>query len=122
LDDPAFFASALTHFEDRPQNRKSWWTQGLALYDAPLHLRYTGLDPLARYKVRAVYGSGPIRLVANEKMEVHAPLTKTYQPVEFDLPPEATASGVLNLRWYGQEGRGGAGRGCQVAEVWLIKK
>jgi hypothetical protein len=29
---------------------------------------------------------------------------------------------VLNLRWYGQEGRGGAGRGCQVAEVWLIKK
>jgi hypothetical protein len=61
-------------------------------------------------------------LVANEKQEIHAPLTKLYQPVEFDLPPEATAGGVLDLRWYGVPGRGGAGRGCQVAEVWLIKK
>ena len=36
--------------------------------------------------------------------------------------PEATTGGVLDLRWYGVPGRGGAGRGCQVAEVWLIKK
>jgi hypothetical protein len=121
-EDPAFFASALTHFEDRPQNRKSWWNQGLALYDSPLHLRYTGLDTAARYMVRVVYGAGPIRLVAGEKLEVHAPLTKTYQPVEFDVPPEATAGGVLDLRWHSADGRGGAGRGCQVAEVWLIKK
>jgi hypothetical protein len=122
MDDPAFFASALTHFDDRPQNRKSWWKQALALYDAPLHMHYTGLDPQAAYKVRVVYGSGPIRLVANAKQEVHALLNKPYQPVEFDLPPEAAAGGVLDLRWYGREGRGGAGRGCQVAEVWLIKK
>jgi hypothetical protein len=121
-DDPAFFVSALTHFEERPQNRKSWTSQALALYDAPLRLRYTGLDPQARYKVRVVYGSGPIRLVANEKQEVHPLLNKSYQPVEFDLAPESTANGVLDLRWYGREGRGGAGRGCQVAEVWLIKK
>jgi hypothetical protein len=121
-DDPAFFVSALTHFEERPQNRRSWTTQALALYDAPLHLRYTGLDPQARYKVRVVYGSGPIRLVANDKQEVHSLLNKSYQPVEFDLAPESTANGVLDLRWYGREGRGGAGRGCQVAEVWLMKK
>jgi hypothetical protein len=120
--DPAFFASALTHIEDRPQGRKSWWDQAMALYDAPLHLRYTGLDPAARYTVRAVYGSGPVRLVANEKSEVHPLLNKPYERIEFDLPPEATAGGELNLRWYGQPGRGGAGRGCQVAEVWLIKK
>jgi hypothetical protein len=121
-EDPAFFASALTHFEDRPRDRKSWWDQSMALYDAPLHLRYSGLDPEGRYRVRVVYGRGSIRLVANEKFEVHALLNKPYQPVEFDVPPEATAGGVLDLRWHGQGGRGGPGRGCQVAEVWLLKK
>jgi hypothetical protein len=121
-DDPAFFASALTHFEGRPGGRRSWFDQALALYDSPLRMRYTGLDPAARYKVRAVYGTGTISLIANEKLEVHAPLSKPYQPVEFNVPPEATAGGVLNLNWYGMPGRGGAGRGCQVAEVWLIKK
>jgi hypothetical protein len=121
-EDPAFFASALTHFEERPQIRRSWRDQAMALYEAPLRLRYTGLDPAARYKVRAVYGSGPIRLSVNDKFEVHPLLTRLYQPVEFDVPPEATAGGVLELRWYGQPGRGGPGRGCQVAEVWLLKR
>jgi len=87
-----------------------------------LHMRYTGVDSAARYKVRVVYGGGPIRLAANEKLEIHPPLTKTYQPLEFDIPPQATADGVLNLHWYGQPERGGAGRGCQVAEIWLIRK
>jgi hypothetical protein len=120
--DPAFFASPLTHFEDRPLARKSWWDQALALYDSPLHMRYTGLDPKGSYKVRAVYGPGQIRLTANDKLEIHPPLIKPYQPLEFDIPAEATAGGILNLRWYGQPGRGGAGRGCQLAEVWLLKR
>jgi hypothetical protein len=120
-DDPAYFASALTHFEDLPSLRVSWKDQAMALYDAPLHMRYTGLDPQAQYKVRAVYGSGPIRLTANDKFVVHPLLSKSYQPVEFDVPPAATAGGTLNLRWYTQEGKGGPGRGCQVAEVWLLK-
>jgi hypothetical protein len=120
--DPAFFRSALMHFESRPRDRKSWWDQALALYDSPLHMRYEGLDKAARYKVRAVYGSGPIRLTANDKLEVHPFLLKPYQPVEFDLPAEATAVGELNLRWYSQPGRGGPGRGCQVAEVWLVRR
>jgi hypothetical protein len=121
-EDPAFFESALTHFEDRPQGRKSWWDQSMALYDAPLHLRYTALDTEGSYRVRVVYGQGSIRLVANEKFEVHPPLNRPYQPVEFDVPPEAIAGGTLDLRWHGQAGRGGPGRGCQVAEVWLLKK
>jgi hypothetical protein len=121
-EDPAFLRSALAHFEDRPQLRKSWWDQAMALYDAPLHLRYTGLDPAARYRVRAVYGSGPIRFLANGKLEIHPLLNRPYQRLEFDVPPEATAGGVLDLTWYGQAGRGGAGRGCQVAEVWLLKR
>jgi hypothetical protein len=121
-DGTAFLTSPLTHFEERPQVRKSWVDQAMTVYDTPLRMRYTGLDPTARYQIRVVYGSGPVRLVANDKHEVHAPLTRPYERVEFDIPPEATAGGVLELRWTGQQGRGGPGRGCQVAEVWLIKK
>jgi hypothetical protein len=120
--DPDYFESALTHFEARPAGRKSWWDQAMSLYDAPLKLRYTGLDRTARYQVKVVYGSGPVRLVANDKLEIHPLLTKTYQPVQFDLPAEATAGGELTLAWTRAPGGGGAGRGCQVAEVWLMRK
>jgi hypothetical protein len=72
--------------------------------------------------VRAVYGSGPVRLVANEGIEIHPPLNRPYEVLEFPVDPKATAAGRLELRWYGQPGRGGNGRGCQVAEVWLAKK
>jgi len=120
--DPSHLDSVITHFEDRPQGRKSWWDQAMALYDNPLPMRYTGLDPAAHYKIRVVYANGPIRLVANEKLEIHPLLLKPYERVEFNIPPAATEGGVLNLRWYGQGGRGGPGRFCQVAEVWLLKK
>jgi hypothetical protein len=42
--------------------------------------------------------------------------------MEFDVPREATSGGDLRLRWYGELGLGGNGRGCQVAEVWLMIK
>jgi hypothetical protein len=121
-EDPDFFRSALTHFENVPQGRKSWWDQAIALFDAPLKLHYTGLEPGARYKVRVVYGGGLIRLLANDETEVHPLLRKPYERLEFDLPAGAAARGSLTLTWYGQPGRGGNGRGCQVAEVWLIKQ
>jgi hypothetical protein len=44
------------------------------------------------------------------------------QPLEFDLPTEATANGELTLTWTREPGLGGNGRGCQVAEVWLIRR
>jgi hypothetical protein len=94
----------------------------MTVYEEPLTVRYAGLDPSARYKVRAVYGGGPLRLEANDKWEVHPLLNKPYERVEFDVPAQATAGGELALRWHGQPGRGGPGRGCQVAEVWLIVK
>ena len=109
-------------FEERPAARRAWLDQALALFDAPLKMCYRGLDPAARYKVKVVYGGGPIRLVANDGCEIHAPLTKTYQPVEFDIPPAATAGGALSLTWTRSPGGGGAGRGCQVAEVWLMRR
>jgi len=121
-DDPGFLAAAATFFDDRPSLRKSWWDQAMTVYDTPLTLRYTDLDTTAHYRVRVVYGGGPVRLLANEKWEVHPLLSRTFERVEFDIPPEATAKGVLELRWQGQPGRGGNGRGCQVAEVWLLKK
>ncbi len=120
--DPAFHLTAATVFEDRPAARKSWWDQAMGHYELPLTLRYTGLDPVAHYRVRAVYGAGPMRLLAGEGLEVHPPLNRPYEPVEFAVPPAATAGGSLELRWYGQRGRPGGGRGCQVAEVWLIKQ
>ena len=44
------------------------------------------------------------------------------EPVEFDIPAVATADGDLTLSWYREPGRGGNGRGCQVREVWLMRK
>ncbi len=120
--DPAFFESALTYFDDKVQGPVSWWTQAVALYDAPLKMRYTELDPKARYQVKAVYGGGPIGLLADDQFEIHAPLTKSYQPLQFDIPPAATAKGELTLTWRRPPGAGGAGRGCQVAEVWLMRQ
>ena len=43
-------------------------------------------------------------------------------PLEFDIPREATRDGTLDLDFTAEPGRGGNGRGCQVAEVWLIRK
>jgi hypothetical protein len=106
---------------------RSWWTYAESLYDDPLQMRYTGLDRTAQYRIRAVYaGDSPgrkIRLMAGN-LEVHPLMLKPQpvRPVEFDIPRAATSGGELNLSWYGEAGLGGNGRGCQVAEVWLIKK
>ncbi|MFN7997646.1 MAG: hypothetical protein U0Q18_28770 [Bryobacteraceae bacterium] len=108
--------------------RKSWWTYAESFYDDPLQMRYTGLDPSAQYKVRVVYAGDSmlrkIRLAAGDGIEVHPLLRKPepVAPVEFDVPRAATAKGELELSWYGEPGLGGNGRGCQVSEVWLIKK
>jgi len=44
------------------------------------------------------------------------------KPVEFDVPPEATRGGTLTLTFSGPPGMGSAGRGNQIAEVWLMRK
>jgi hypothetical protein len=43
------------------------------------------------------------------------------EPLVFDVPSEATKSGELTLSWFREPGLGDNGRGCHVAEVWLIK-
>jgi len=128
--DPAFLRSSLVGFGGRagdPPWRYSWRNHAESLNDAPLEMRYTSLDPSAQYKVRVVYAGEAvpgIRLVASEQYEVHPFIKKEFpvRPLEFDIPAKATANGTLSLKWYRTPGLGGNGRGCQVAEVWLIKK
>ena len=120
--------STIVGFGPSGTRRRSWWDHAEALYDAPLRMHYAGLDPEARYKIRVVYaGENPrrkVRLVAGAKWEVHPLMEKPapLRPLEFEIPHEATEHGELDLEWRGEPGLGGSGRGCQVSEVWLIKK
>ena len=106
----------------------AWKCWAESLFDAPLQMQYDGLDPRAKYKVRVVYsGDAPrlkIRLDCNGKHPIHPLIEKPWppKPLEFDVPSEATGTGRLKLTWHREAGLGHNGRGCQVAEVWLIKK
>ena len=123
--------ASLTGFGNRVNVRDwriSWRTHAETLGETPLEMRYAGLDPAARYKVRVVYGGDAqqieLRLMANDQYEVHPWRKKdaTPAPVEFPVPREATAGGALSLKWTKQLGQGGAGRGVQICEVWLIRE
>jgi hypothetical protein len=129
--DPEFRATPLTGFlypdtlgDGAPLAWKRW---AESLFDAPLKMRYTGLDGQGQYRLRVVYsGDQPqkrMRLVANEQFEIHPFVLRPWPPVpqEFEIPPAATAGGELNLTWTGEQGLGGNGRGCQVSEIWLIR-
>jgi len=126
--DPEFRQSPLIGFAGTPAWRMSWRTDAESLYDAPLRMHYDGLDPHAQYKLRVVYAGDSlrvrIRLVADGMFEIHPLMQKPapVAPLEFDIPQDATRKGTLDLSWYREAGLGGNGRGCQVAEVWLIKK
>lgn len=108
--------------ESRTPNdaRLSWLDQGQTLFGVPLKMQYDSLDPSATYRLRITYAGryrATLRLVADERHEIHGPLPQPNPtwPVEFEVPREATEDGVLDLEWQLAEGRG-----CQVAEVWLI--
>ena len=137
--DPASLVSSKVGFEEgdevdepdeKPEGalRYSWYDHAESLGDQPLKVRYTDLDPHARYQVRVLYaGDSPkktIRLVANDTIQIHPLIQKPfpYRPLEFDIPAAATQTGELNLSWFREPGLGGNGRGCQVSELWLIRK
>jgi hypothetical protein len=129
--DPAHLQSSLVGYGGGRSSaalHRAWRSHAESLVDAPLSMRYEGLDPKAEYKVRVVYGGDSprvrIRLFADDRMEIHPLRAKDapIRPVEFDVPPEATRDGQLTLTWRREEGLGGNGRGCQVSEVWLVKK
>jgi hypothetical protein len=129
-EDPQRFKSTMTGFGYRQDWRRSWMTHAESFWDTPLQMRYTALDPAAQYRIRVVYAGDVfsmntlIRLVANDRHEIHPPIRKEspIKPVEFDIPVEATRGGELTLTFSATPGMGSAGRGNQIAEVWLIKK
>ncbi len=104
----------------------SWWDLAETYFETPLKMCYTGLDGSAQYRVRVVYAGGNmqamIQLQADNRLEVHPLIKKELHPMEFNIPREATADGELTLNWRQGPGSRGAGRGTQVAEVWLIRK
>lgn len=137
--DPSNLESAFVGFADQKSRlaetdnlesalRYSWLNHAETLRGTPLRMRYAQLDPNANYRVRVVYGGDslqkPIRLVANDSIEIHPlmPKPQPIKPVEFAIPRSATAKGELTLSWNGDAALGGNGRGCQVSEVWLIKE
>jgi hypothetical protein len=129
--DPDFLQSAFMGFgEPEPRNgaRVSWYTTAETLGETRLKMQYPNLDPKARYALRVVYGGDTprvqLKLVANGKYQIHDFRAKPMPqaPLEFDIPKEATSGGDLTLEWSRPAGLGGAGRGTQVCEVWLIRK
>jgi hypothetical protein len=127
--DPSFYESPVTGFTVRgeapPALPRAWWRFAQSHYDTPLRAQYDGLDGNSAYRVRIVYGPlefRRVRLLAGDSVEVHGYLSKSFEPVEFDVPGKAIVDGKLTLTWNQDPGGGGAGRGCQVSEVWLIKR
>jgi hypothetical protein len=137
--DPAAFDVPRVNFADEPfvadargklasTRRTSWFDHAEALYDAPMRMNYTGLDPAARYRVRVVYAGDnyvrKLRLVANGTTEIHPWIEKPvpFKALEFALPAETTRGGQLSLTWTSEPGLGGNGRACQVSEVWILKE
>jgi hypothetical protein len=124
--DPAFDESPQCAFSlRRGPIPRAWWHYAETHYETPLRAKYDGLDASARYRVRVVYGAQEkrkVRLTAGDGHEVHGFLARPFEPVEFDVPAAATAGGELTLTWTPEPGAGGPGRGCQVCEVWVLKK
>jgi hypothetical protein len=125
LEDPGFVESPQNEcnaIKEHETWRLSWLNQGQTLFGTPLKMRYEGLDPKAAYRLRVVYAGRfrpTMQLTANGRFTIHEPLPQPEQPerLEFEIPQEATQDGTLELEW-----RNTTGRGCQVAEVWLVRE
>jgi len=123
--DPEFRTTPRIGFDYEPEYRMSWVRFAETIYDQPLYMKYEDLDQDAQYAVRVTYTGdrAGVRLMADQ-LEVHGFRQKTFppEPQEFDVPRTATADGKLTLVFQQEPGARGAGRGCQIAEVWLIHK
>lgn len=104
----------------RGGGRLSWQNQAQTLYGTPLQMHYAGLQAEKQYKLRVVYTgrfAATMRLKANGTYTIHSDLPQPATPtvLEYLLPLDVTAGGTLDLQWDLV-----SGRGCQVAEVWLV--
>ncbi|NUN95724.1 MAG: hypothetical protein HUU16_06100, partial [Candidatus Omnitrophica bacterium] len=106
----------------RQELRVSWQSQMVTNYGTPLKMHYDGLDPDATYRLKVTYAGRyrpTMTLTVNEAYSIHGPVAQPNPiwPVEYYIPREATKGGVLDLEWDLVDGRG-----CSVAEVWLLKE
>ena len=106
----------------RQELRMSWQSVITSQYGTPLKMHYEGLDPAATYRLKVTYAGRykpSMTLTLNETYNIHDPLKQPSPiwPIEYYIPREVTKGGTLDIEWNLVEGRG-----CQVAEVWLIKK
>ena len=127
--DPGYLETPTMGFKSDLSWRRSWCTHVDGLFQTPVMMHYASLDPQAQYKLRVVYAGDEfdvrVRLIAmadKHEIEVHPfePKPQPVGPIEFEIPIEATSGGELTLQWKCNPERGGPGRGCQIAETWLI--
>ena len=78
-DDPELYHAAIDGVADRtPEDGWRWsqLTYGETLYETPLALDYSGLNPNRRYRLRVTYAgedySLPLRLVLNRGIELQS--------------------------------------------------
>jgi len=121
-DDPGRVESPQEEFSKYEDARLSWVDQAQTLFGTPLRMQYKHLDRNARYRLRVTYAGrfrATMRLIANGKTSIHSPLKQPTHigPLEYSIPRELTKDGELTLEWKLVDGRG-----CQVAEVWLLKE
>jgi hypothetical protein len=128
-DDPAHLTSSLaaTHIRTADKRRLSSMSVAESRDDSPLRMRYTGLTKEIPYRIRILYGGEDVpwefRLLAGTH-ELHGWQRKPagVETLEFDIPAQVTAGGVLDLTFERKPGAGGNGRAVQVAEVWLTPR
>ncbi len=126
-DSPDFRKSVFHGFDYAPRWPREWWDNAMSMYEGQLEMQYNDLDSSAQYRLRFVYAFEPVRRVPiqlhADHVQIHKPMLKPEDmtPLEFDIPAELTRDGHLTLRWSRDPGHGGNGRGCQVAEVWLLR-
>lgn len=134
-EDPGYLSSPLVvftpyllHIDEELQKNLggiplSWVNSVATLYATPLILKYTDLNPNSDYKLKVTYiGAigGKIKLFANENYLVHdfIDTKRKILTEEFKIPKEVISpDGSLTLKWIADDGE----RGCEVAELWLIK-
>lgn len=124
-EDPEVRRGPFNGFEVRLDAPIAWCRYAQTMYDQPIVMRYAELDKSKKYKLRVTYAGDNFRIkiqFAADGRLIHPPIQKPnpHKTLEFEIPQELTADGKLELQFNRDPGVGGNGRGCQVAEVWLV--
>ena len=97
----------------------AWMNQVTTLYDQPLKIRYTNLDPKGFYSIRVAYTGrfrSRMKLTADDQI-VHDFIQTGNQPMyEFEIPAAAVKDGTVQFEFTCGQGE----RGAQVSEIWIL--